>query len=357
MDFFRLRVTEIYRETKQAKSIVFAIPPTLAKTFHWLAGQYVDVRLNIGGKNITRSYSISNDGKSAGLRITVKGLYKGLASNYLVKKLKVGQELEVSRPRGRFHLPQHINDQLIRSSHYVFFAAGSGITPIFAMICQLLQQDNQSKISLFYANSQLKNTIFLKALHVLTNQYPHRFIVSYCLSSTSFFDSLKPWHKGRADGSVIRQFLSDQGIALHLSDDSSANFYLCGPAGFMRMASQTLVQANIPASKIHQESYGGGGTKNTVVSGVKSELVVDENDVQNTIAVNANETLLAAMLRQNIDAPYSCEEGVCGNCQCQLLAGKVAMLDNLFLTNEEQAKGLILSCQAIAQTSKVKISL
>lgn len=346
-DFFRLKVAEIVKETKQAKSIVLTIPPALEKTFAWLAGQYVDVRINVAGKMLTRSYSISNDRQTKGLRLTVKGLYKGQVSNYLIKKLKVGQELEVSRPRGRFHLSQNEAVQ-----QYVFFAAGSGITPIYAIICQLLNDGSQSKVSLFYANSNAKSIMFLKQLQTLTSQYPHRLTVDHCLSKTGFFDAIKPHYKGRADAGVINNFLAEKPI-----NSAEISYYLCGPTAFMRMISETLTHAGVASNQIHQESFGVGVQKNLSVTGLEAQLDVDSHGVHKTIDVKANETLLAAMLRQGIDAPYSCEEGVCGNCMCQINEGKVAMIDNLFLTEEEEQNGKVLSCQALPQSKKVKIIL
>jgi ring-1,2-phenylacetyl-CoA epoxidase subunit PaaE len=59
-----------------------------------------------------------------------------------------------------------------------------------------------------------------------------------------------------------------------------------------------------------------------------------------------NENILEAALKNNIDAPYSCQGGVCSSCIARVTEGKATMIQNQILTENEVSEGLILTCQA-----------
>jgi ferredoxin len=66
--------------------------------------------------------------------------------------------------------------------------------------------------------------------------------------------------------------------------------------------------------------------------------------------------LLDVLLAAGLDAPYSCREGHCGSCCCQLVAGKVEMVSNEVLDEADLADGYILACQSVPLTSEVIIA-
>jgi 3-ketosteroid 9alpha-monooxygenase subunit B len=65
--------------------------------------------------------------------------------------------------------------------------------------------------------------------------------------------------------------------------------------------------------------------------------------------------LLDVLLAAGLDAPYSCREGHCGSCCCQLVAGQVELAHNEVLDDADLADGYILACQAVALTPEVRI--
>ena len=73
-------------------------------------------------------------------------------------------------------------------------------------------------------------------------------------------------------------------------------------------------------------------------------IVVDEEIV--TIEMSQNENILEAALKNNVDAPYSCQGGVCSSCIARVTLGKATMKQNQILTENEVSEGLILTCQA-----------
>ena len=354
MDFFQLKVIDIVKEAKRSKSFILAIPKNLQQTFAWQAGQHVNIKLALGNKSCVRSYSISNDNLVQGLRLTIKSVELGIVSNYFLDKVKVGQYLTISRPMGRFVLPfpQQESSAQLPANQYIFFAAGSGITPIYAMVTELLTKQPLAKVTLLYSNRKKGDVIFHQSLTDLAKRYSDRFTFALCLTKPSWFARKSLYHIGRIDNGLIKRFLTEQNIKT-----LPAHYFICGPSGFMETVQQALRQYQVNDERIHLESFGGNRRSPKVNNGVVAQLIVEQGGRQQVVDVKANQTLLSAMLAANYDAPYSCEEGVCGSCQCQLESGDIEMVENLFLTEEEQAKGLILTCQAVAKSSKVRIKL
>ena len=126
MDFYKLAIKEIKRETKSAVSIVFNIPEELKAVYQFIAGQYVTLKLTLDGKEIRRAYSICSSPKSGEMRIAVKEVKSGTFSKFANNNLAVGDLLEVSVPEGKFVFEAKHEHQ----KSYAAIAAGSGITPV-----------------------------------------------------------------------------------------------------------------------------------------------------------------------------------------------------------------------------------
>ena len=65
--------------------------------------------------------------------------------------------------------------------------------------------------------------------------------------------------------------------------------------------------------------------------------------------------MLDVLLDAGLPAPYSCREGACSACACQVLDGEVKMLRNEVLEKEDLAEGFVLACQAVPITDNVKV--
>ncbi len=82
-------------------------------------------------------------------------------------------------------------------------------------------------------------------------------------------------------------------------------------------------------------------------------IMVDEE--LKTINMSKSETVLGAALKNEIDAPYSCQGGVCSTCIARITEGEATMAQNQILTEGEIADGLILTCQAHPTTDTLGI--
>ena len=161
--FHRLRVAKVERETRDAIAVTFAVPAALREQFRYLQGQHLTLRTDLDGQDVRRSYSICAAAQDALLRIAVKRNPGGLFSNWANDSLKVGDTLDVMPPMGHFNVRL---DPLHRS-HYLGFAAGSGITPLLSIVKTTLAAEPNSRFTLFYGNRASGTVMFKEELAAL----------------------------------------------------------------------------------------------------------------------------------------------------------------------------------------------
>ena len=164
--FITLKVTSITHETADAVTIRLA--PLNGEMVSYRPGQFLAIDFKINSKEIRRSFSLSSvPGMDTDLAITVKRIPNGEISNYVYRHLKIGDEIQALPPAGRFVLGR---TEVKRDVFMV--AAGSGITPVFSILKDVLQNDPLSHIILIYSNRDEKSTIFYKQLNEQTDKYP-----------------------------------------------------------------------------------------------------------------------------------------------------------------------------------------
>ena len=76
---------------------------------------------------------------------------------------------------------------------------------------------------------------------------------------------------------------------------------------------------------------------------------------EKTFTMSQQQSVLEAALDHDLDAPYSCQGGICSSCLARIKEGKATMRQNNILTDNEVAEGLVLTCQAHPTTSKIVI--
>lgn len=344
MNWFELTVENVQQASDEAMSVSFTVSAAVKETFNWWPGQHIRIQLPIDGERISRSYSISSP-LGEPLQITVKKVKNGKGSGYINSNVSVGDKFLVTAPMGRFILKPEPN---ARRSYY-FFAAGSGITPIYSMLVSMLQNEPDSHAYLLYGNKDNNSTIFADELSQLQQKYSNRFTLCHCHSSPSWFSS-SPWRSGRIDAAAIQDFIQQN--PPYAQD---AQYFLCGPGSFLPDVKKALNDIDVPNSRIHMESFGGKSLKSEC-EGVAAELQVDLHRQQHQIQAEKGQSLLQAMLSQGIEAPYSCEGGICGTCRCKLVSGEVNMTNNAILEQSELDNGEILACQSFAKTPTITVT-
>ncbi|MEM7428210.1 MAG: 2Fe-2S iron-sulfur cluster-binding protein [Pseudomonadota bacterium] len=346
--FHKLKVSTVRDETKHVRTVCFDVPPNLKDTFAWRPGQHLTVRFMLGGKEERRCFSISSspfDGSP--LRITVKQTKNGVVSKHVNTGLKVGDEVDVLVPSGGFCFdPQ----ERARRTCY-FIAAGSGITPLYSMMKSLLVAESYSVAHLLYGNADESSIIFQGELDELSSAYEDRLNLCHILSSQSFWSSFSPWRSGRIDAESIKAF-----IAEHPPYAQDAQYYICGPGTMNQDVRAALMAIDVPADRIHSESFGGDSAPvGDEVSGVTAQAQITLGGDTRDIPVAQGQTLLQAMRDAGMDPPYSCQAGVCATCKAKLRKGRVHMRSRLALDDGEIEAGDILTCQSVPLTEDLEV--
>lgn len=343
--FHKLSIKNIKKEANNAISIAFNVPDNLKDAYAFKAGQYVTLKANLNGNEVRRDYSLCTSPKSGELKIAVKAVQDGTFSSYANFKLKAGDILEVAPPKGHFIFEP--NDS--KTKNIAAFAAGSGITPILSIIKCALEEEIHSKVILVYGNKSTEDTMFLNELLELQHEYKDRFSIQFVFSKQDNDDSIF----GRIEKSTVNYVMLNK--HKHIEVDA---FYLCGPEAMIHTVKDVLTANGIEKDRIHFELFKAAKPAEVEdkagPSGItKATITVD--DETTTIEMSQKQTILEAALDEDIDAPYSCQGGICSSCLARLKEGEVIMRQNNILTEKEVADGLILTCQAQPTTSTIVV--
>ncbi|WP_394836314.1 phenylacetate-CoA oxygenase/reductase subunit PaaK [Pendulispora rubella] len=350
--FHTLQVSAVQGETREAISVVFAVPPELTETYRYVQGQHLTLRASIGGEMVRRSYSISSAVQDDALRVTIKRVQDGLFSNWANDELQPGMPLEVMPPSGQFHVPLSPANE----KHYVAFAAGAGITPILSIIKTTLRAEPKSRFTLFYGNRASSSVIFREELQELKDAHLSRFRLIFVLSrEQQEIDLLN----GRLDRAKV-----DALLKCWVDPDDVDEVFVCGPQSMMDDTIAALLANSVPKSKIKQELFATSlpltrlrtrSQKPSTKGQCEVTIVLDGRTHKLTIPKNEN-TVLEAALREGVELPYSCKGGICATCRCKLTTGEVDMDANFALEDYEIRRGFILACQSYPVTDELGIN-
>lgn len=342
-DFYALTVKSIKKLTPNSVAATLEIPKDLIQTFVFTAGQYITIKKEIKGKELRRAYSICSSPKNENITIGIKKVDSGGFSHYANTKLQVGDVLEVMPPEGRFSFKTTGKEQNIAA-----FAAGSGITPIMSIAKSVLDDNPKNTFVLVYGNKSYEETMFYTDLVKLELDYTNRFFVYFTNSQTREDKALF----GRIDTSTVNYALKNK----HAGTSFDA-FYLCGPEKMIHTVKDTLLENGIEEDKILFELFTATEIKEelpTLPDGQTSlTVILDDEEFQ--LTMDKKTTVLDAVLKENIDAPYSCQGGVCSSCIARVTEGKAEMAVNQILTDSEIAEGFVLTCQAHPTTPTLKV--
>ena len=342
--FYKLAVKEVKRETPQAISVAFHVPLEFQDFYKFTAGQYVTLKLTLDGQEIRRAYSLCTAPSSNDLRIAIKAVKNGTFSKFANEQLQEGNVIEVGMPEGRFSFEPDTE----RQRNYMGFAAGSGITPIMSILQTVLKQEPKSSFVLVYGNKSPEETIFHTQLAELQKNFLGRLTVHYVFSQAQIEGQLS----GRIDKNVVNTVHGK-----HVGQNFD-KYYLCGPEEMITAVNATLIEKGVADKNIKFELFSATPTtaapaSNGSLEHAKITVVLDSEE--ETFEMSAKQTLLEATLKQGMDAPYSCQGGVCSSCIARVTSGSAVMKKNSILSDKEIAEGLILTCQAHPTSANVTI--
>jgi 3-ketosteroid 9alpha-monooxygenase subunit B len=329
-EYVQVRVAEVIQETGDACSLV------LDSGLDYRPGQFVTVRIpsDLCG-SVARCYSLCSS-PLAGERpaITVKRTQGGYASNWILDHVVAGTVLDVLPPAGTF-CPGSL------SGDFLLFAAGSGITPVMSILKSALAGGG-GRVVLVYANRDEGSVIFGSLLRRLASDSGGRLVVVHWL------DSLLGMPSAAALAALARPYVS-------------FDAFICGPDPYLAVVREALGRLGVPGSRAHVERFlslaeNPFEVAPVVVGGTAAMLMVTLDGATTQLAWPAGTRMLDVLIEAGLDAPYSCRQGICGACACQLTGGEVEMAHNEVLEAADLADGYILACQAVSLTPEVSIT-
>ncbi len=356
--FYSLLLREIRQETPDCVSLEFEVPVSLRDVFAYRAGQYLTLRAELDGEEVRRSYSLCSAPYEGRWRVAVKEVPGGRFSTFVNRRLPKGfasgeVKLDVMPPQGDFVFDVDKQSE----GFYVFFAAGSGITPVIAMLKEGLYRESKSRFVLFYGNRTSEHIIFREELAGLKNRYPDRFSLYYVMSAEHPGSEL---FYGRINKEKCRVFFSTL-----INPEEVDDFYLCGPLGMIEEVEAVLEEFSVPSGKWHKELFTVEGAaisakqsstvEQRAVARALIEVIIDDE----TFSFEwdgTEDNIVDAGLANRIDMPYSCKGGVCSTCKAKVLEGEVHMRMNYALEEDQVEGGYVLSCQCVPLSEKVVLS-
>jgi ferredoxin-NADP reductase/ferredoxin len=304
-------------------------------------GQYIVLRIQpaAGKPPIFRSYSLSGAVSTERYRISVKIEPDGVAGTWLRDRLRVGDALDVSSPRGSFILQAG-------ERPVVLLSAGIGATPVLAMLHELAAHGSARQVLWLHTARDGEHHPFAAEVRHLMLAFPHG--RSYvCYSKPASSDNLGADFD--AAGHFSRSVIEAVGIP------READVYLCGPTAFMADIKAELAAYGIAPGRIHIEIFNGGESMNPGVVGAVARTPHPPKGDTNTgplvsfgrsgIAAHWNASVYQSLLElaEACDVPvrWACRSGVCHNCESGLVSGAVAYAPEPL---DKPAEGNILVC-------------
>jgi 3-ketosteroid 9alpha-monooxygenase subunit B len=334
--FHQVQVVDVIEETPDARTLVLLVPPGSAAAFAYRPGQFLTVRVPHHTHGfLARCYSLSSSPHTdRPLRITVKRVRDGHASNWICDHVAPGSVLDVLPPAGSFTPASHDEDLLL-------FAGGSGITPVMSIIRTVLAE-GQGKIALVYANRDEPSVIFAAELRKLAADHPDRLQVHH-------------WLDVEAGPPTV------DGLDALVRPYQSREVFLCGPEPFMAVVQALLDGIGVPAEKVHIELFRSAPDEPPAPDeAVRPERVataeVTLDGQTHHLPWPARTRLLDVLLDAGLNPPYSCRQGICGACACRVLDGDVQLLHNEVLESEDFADGYTLACQALPVSDTISVT-
>jgi 3-ketosteroid 9alpha-monooxygenase subunit B len=334
-DYYQVPVAEVIRETEEASSLVLDVPPALAETFAYRPGQFITVRVPSDRTgSVARCYSLCSSPQAGDLpAITVKRTAGGYASNWLLDNVTAGTVLDLLPPAGTF-CPRALDGE------FLLFAAGSGSTPIMSILKSVLAT-GRGRVALVYANRDDQSVIFTSELRKIAAAAGSRLVVMHWLDS-------------------LQGIPTAAGIAALAEPYATWQPYICGPDPFLTVVRAALAQLGVPAKRIRAERFlslaENPFEQSPPAGGPAATLTVALDGATQVLPWPPGARMLDVLIAAGLTAPYSCRQGICGACACQLTAGEVEMAHNEVLEAGDLADGYILACQSVPLTTDVSIT-
>jgi len=288
----RGEVIEVTKETDDTATVT--IKPGWGFTGDYLPGQYVGIGLRIDGRWHWRSYSLTSiprqDKKL--ISITVKATPEGFLSTHLVNGVNSGTIVRLAAPKGDFALPNPPPPRLL------LVTAGSGITPVMAMLRSLRQRGQHPDIVHLHSAPSAQDVIFHDELRTMADEQSGYFLHLQLTNDAGHLD-----------------FESD--LDARVPDWKDRPTWACGPPAMLDAIESRWTEAGV-ADSLHMERFVIARTDKGGEGGTVTFALSDK-----TIDADGATSLLEAGEQAGVQMPFGCRMGICQSCVLPLESGHV----------------------------------
>ena len=337
--FRQLRVSRINRESAGVVSLTLT-PADNRPLVAALPGQFIIFRIQPKPDSpvLLRNYSLSDLPSANHYRVSIKLEVNGAASTYLHNQVRLGDLLDVAAPRGNFTLQPG-------EKQVVLLSAGVGATPVLAMLHSLAAEISPREVWWVFGARNGEDHPFAAESRNLVKALPR---------GKNFIAYSRPGSQDRpgidfdASGRIRVEALEKLGVRC------DADFYLCGPAGFLRDLREGLMAWGVSDDRVHTEIFG---PEKSITPGVvdRSQALPHSPEgpagsgprvsfVRSGLNVCWNPKFSSLLdFAEACDVPvrWACRTGVCHTCECSLISGTV---DYQPVPLEPPAQGNVLIC-------------
>ena len=308
IDEVRARVVHVVHECADVVSL-YLKPNRLFQGFK--PGQYLALTLPCNGVLHARNFSLSNAPQADGVvRLTIKSKVDGLVSK-AAALLKTGAVVRLSQAAGDFGQTQPKAKQ-------VLIAAGSGITPMMAILQSWAKRESRPDVTLIYSCRDANQWIFRDELQTLVHQWPELRLLTHFSAE-----------HGRLQANTLKQWIPD------LNERAAL---LCGPEAFMADVAAFYESQGLSA-QLQQEHFQ---TRKTEMNPNAERFRVFAADGQSAFSAANGQSLLEAAEHEGLKPAHGCRRGICMTCQCRKLSGVVH--NRLTDTRSSAGEGWIQLC-------------
>lgn len=333
----RGRVISVTPEADDAATLV--VEPGWGWTFSHAAGQYIGIGVQIDGRFVWRSYSLttppSRDGKR--LVVTVRAMPEGFASRHLVHGIEPGTIVRLAPPAGEFVLPEPLPAKVL------MLTAGSGITPIMAMLRTLDRRHGSGSlddVTVVHCAPDVDRALFADELDRFAERHPGwRVVAHYTATHGRLALKEGDTRSGRATESSPRVRLDDV-----VPDWRERETWACGPATMLDEAEKLWADAG-RTEALHLERFAA-----SLSAGAEGGTITFARSGR-TVEADGATTVLDAGERAGVPMPFGCRMGICHTCVAPLRSGGVRDLRDgaeARVADTDQATRAVQTCVSAA---------